>query len=232
MNQLLHFSNHILTYTSTTEDGNLGFHVGDDPKQVEINHQRLKTKLNIEKTKLVYMNQVHSDNVVNIEANTDSLLLECDAMITNQKNTPLLVMVADCIPILLYDPINKAIGVAHAGRNGVFLNIVSKTIKSMQKYYRTDPKELYLSLGPSIHACCYEVSEELAKIAIKSFGKEYVNGRYLDLQSMVKQQALREGLSEDRVEISPICTMCGEKPYYSYRKEPHTGRFGSLIMLV
>ena len=91
---------------------------------------------------------------------------ECDALITNRPNTPLMVMSADCTPILIYDENHGAIGAVHAGRAGALNEILPKTLHAMSKEYGTTADDIIVLLGPSIHGCCYEINEEIATEAV------------------------------------------------------------------
>ncbi|WP_294896272.1 laccase domain-containing protein, partial [Sulfuricurvum sp. RIFOXYD12_FULL_44_77] len=100
-------------------DANLAFHVGDNPEDVVKNHDLLADKLGFNRHSLIHMRQIHSDRIVIVdETLTFDAPPECDALITNRTNTPLMVMSADCTGVLLYDPIQQAIGAVHAGRSG------------------------------------------------------------------------------------------------------------------
>jgi len=180
------------------------------------------------------MDQVHGCEVVVVEHAMDNRLASCDAMITNARKIPLMVMVADCIPILLFDPVQKVIGVAHAGRNGTFLRIVEKTIEKMQKTYGCEAKDIMIGLGPSIQSCCYEVGQELADICTKNFKEGFImieNEKYfLDLQALNLSQMLEAGILKEHIEISSTCTAC-DTNYFSYRRERETGRFAGFIMI-
>lgn len=105
--------------------------------------------------------QIHSDIVNAVDFNDVKSKKEGDALITNLKNVPLLVFTADCVPVAIIDKQNKAIGVAHAGWKGTYLEIAKKTIEKMQELYKTDSDDIVCVIGPSIGECCYEVSEEL-----------------------------------------------------------------------
>lgn len=175
------------------------------------------------------MEQIHSNIVKNISNIHNPQ--KCDALITNKKDTPLMVMVADCIPILFYDNINKIIAVAHAGRAGTFENIAGDTIDKMMKDYNSYPNNIEVILGPSIQKCCYEVSQELATITSKNFGDDFVDKRNIDLQGINKKQLLEKGIKEENIDISDICTKCSNQPYFSYRKDSKCGRFAGIIML-
>ena len=95
--------NKINYYFTTIKDGNLAYHVKDLKENVDKNRKNLSLKLGYENKDLVYMNQIHGNNVVIVDENSPKLIEDCDAIITSSKNLPLMVMVADCIPILMYD---------------------------------------------------------------------------------------------------------------------------------
>uniref|UniRef100_UPI004047900C laccase domain-containing protein n=1 Tax=Aliarcobacter sp. TaxID=2321116 RepID=UPI004047900C len=119
--------NHIKYYFTTIEDGNLAYHVNDIKENVDKNREAVALKMDYENKDLVYMNQVHGNNVVIVDINSPKLIDNCDGLITKEKNLPLMVMVADCIPILFFDEIQGVIAVAHAGRNSTFLKIAQIT---------------------------------------------------------------------------------------------------------
>jgi YfiH family protein len=213
---------------TTMSDGNVAFHVTDDRNSVIKNRKALSLKYNFDINNLKYMDQVHSNEVSVVDEND---LYRCDGLVTNKLNTPLMVMVADCIPILFFDKNKGVIGVAHAGRNGTYLDISSNVICKMIKLYDCSAKNIEVELGPSIQKCCYEVSPELADIAKANFGEDVVNDRFVDLQLINKKQLLENGIMEEKIRISPICTKCGEKDYFSYRKDKNCGRFAGIIWL-
>ncbi len=223
------FYKNLLTVFTTIKDENIAYHVTEDSIQVDNAREQLSKKYQYNKSKLHYMDQIHS-NIVK-EADISRNPQECDALVTNKLDTPLMVMVADCIPVLFFDNNKKAIGVAHAGRNGTFLNIVSQTITKMQHIYNCNVKDIEVILGPSIQKCCYEVSQELSSIAMNSFGQEFVQDRYIDLQGINKKQLLDIGIEEQNIQISPICTKCSNENYFSYRKNKNCGRFAGIIMI-
>jgi len=175
------------------------------------------------------MNQIHS-NVVQV-VTPNQTLYECDAIVTNKKNTPLMVMVADCIPILFYDEMKQVIAVAHAGRVGTLQNIAKNTISSMQENFHCVTKDIKVTLGPSIQKCCYEVSQSIADDTAKQFGLKFVENRNLDLQGINKKQLLEIGIKEENIFIDTTCTKCSNKPYYSYRNDKGCGRFAGVIFL-
>ena len=217
-------------YTFTDEnDGNLAFHVEDNEINVIKNRKNLALKLGYNYEDLVYMNQIHSANIIVVDENSPKLVDNCDSIITRSKNLPLMVMVADCIPILMFDDKKGIIAAIHAGRNSTFLEISKKTAEVFIEKFSSNPEDIRVILGASIQKCCYEVSDELSKIVENSFGKEFVENNYIDLQGINKKQLNDLGIKN--IEISNICTKCGDKPYFSYRKDKKTGRFAGIIIL-
>lgn len=230
---LSHFTNVLHAFT-TKESGNLAFHVGDDPQTVKKNHELLGAKLGYEKEKLVYMKQIHSDLLHVVTDEDFSTPPTCDALVTNKIGVPLMVMVADCSPILFYDPVNKVIAVAHAGRAGAFKNIVKNVIDSFRSF-KSNPKDIVAVVGANIGVCCYEVGEEIFQEA-KELNLEYAVEKkgsrfYLDINKIVKNQLLLCGLDEKNIEFSDECSCCNTHMLYSYRAEQKTGRFAGIIML-
>ncbi|MEN8717339.1 MAG: peptidoglycan editing factor PgeF [Sulfurovum sp.] len=219
--------NKIKYYFTNKSDGNLAYHVNDDIKNVNKNREKLAIKLGFKNQDLVYMNQVHGNKVIVVNENSNKLIENCDAIITASKNLPLMVMVADCIPILMFDENKEVIAAIHAGRNSTFLKIAQITAQKMISEFNCEASNLKVIMGPSIKKCCYEVSDELALIVESSFGKEFVKNRYIDLQGINKM--LLENIGVKDIQISDICTKCSNKPYFSYRQDKSCGRFAGVI---
>jgi len=216
---------------------NLAFHVNDNPHTVRKNHQNFAKDLGYPYKRLIRMEQIHGDSVVIIDQDSDlQQIPRCDAVITKLKNTPLMVMVADCLPILLYDPVKEVIATVHAGRAGVFSKIITKTIQTMLEAYKSQASDLRIVIGPSIHQCCYEVGSEINEEA-KSHGYGYAiktkNNRYfLGLKDIVLQELKELNVVNEHIEFSPYCTSCRKDIFYSYRAEDNLcGRFCGLVML-
>jgi len=209
---------------------NLAYHVDDKRERVKANRDSLAAELGYEEKRAVYMNQVHGKKIEIIRQNhCRSSTFSCDGIVTDQKNTPLVVMVADCIPILLFDPLKNVIGAVHAGRSGLFKNIIKEAIESFKSEFESSQKDIIAALGPSIHACCYEVGKEIFDEAKKLGFKECVSikkGRYfLDNVKMAKKQLLDTGIKEENIEEMDICTSCHTEDFFSYRRENQkTGR--------
>jgi len=215
---------------TTIDDGNLAYHVNDKKDKVDTNREKLAKKYNFDIKKLFYMNQTHGNNIEIITEQSENLIDDCDAIITNQKGFTLMVMVADCIPILMYDKTKGVVAAVHAGRNSTFLKITPLTIEKMIKEFNCEAKDIEVVLGPSIQKCCYEVSQELVDIVIKNFGLEFVEKRYIDLQGINKKLLTQKGVK--KTTISDICTKCSGEQYYSYREDKSCGRFAGIIKVM
>jgi len=186
---------------------------------------------------LVFMRQVHGHRVIKV---TKSFLRETqgvcegDALVTDLPRVQLAVRTADCLPIFLYDPVNKCIGLAHAGWKGTHTRIVVETLNVMRREWGTDAKDLLVAFGPSIHACCYEVGPEFREY-FKHFPETILErgGRfYLDLPLTNEKQLLKEGVKDAHVRDCPICTCCREDCFSFRREKEKAGRHLSLIMLL
>ena len=235
-NELLNnFKNLISTYTSRA-DGNLAFHVGDNPLDVTKHHQKLATKLGYNPKTLVHMKQIHSNIVHKIDADDNfQNPPTCDALITNKEATPLMVMVADCSPILFYDKNKKVIAVAHAGRAGAFTNIIKNVIDTFTSAYNSNPKDIVVSIGPSIGKCCYEVGREIydeaKKLNLEFALEKKAESYFLDIGAILYKQLLDSKIQKHHIELSRECNCCKSEIYFSYRKSSNTGRFCGIIML-
>lgn len=221
-------NNIFYTFTDNT-DGNLAYHVNDKKDNVDNNRKKLAIKYDFDIENLFYMNQVHGNNVEIIRKDSPRLIDNCDGIITNEKNLTLMVMVADCIPILFFDRVNGVIAAVHAGRNSTFLKIAQVTANKMIKEFSCDVKNIEVILGPSIQKCCYEVNQEMANIVKKTFGEEFINGRFIDLQGINKM--LLEELGIVNISISNICTKCEGEEYFSYRVDKKCGRFAAIATI-
>lgn len=235
-----------LTHCFSTKNGgvssgvysslNLAFHVEDDAELVNKNHTLLADTLNYDKNRLIHMKQIHS-HIVHIVTPDDDFKNPptCDALITDKIDTPLMVMVADCSPILFYDDVKKVIAVAHAGRAGAFKNIVNNVIESLKSNYGSNAEDIFVTIGVSIGECCYEVGPEIYAEA-KELNLAYSlskleNSYYLNVSKILKKQLLNSGVKKENIEISEECSCCQNNNYFSYRANGITGRFAGVIKL-
>lgn len=220
-------------YTSA----NFAFHVGDDPADVLSNHDLLAQKLGYDRSRLIHMRQIHSDRIIIADETLGfDTPPECDALITNRPGTPLMVMSADCTPVLLYDPLTRSIGAVHAGRAGALNAILPKTLETMRKAYGTRLDDVYAVLGPSIGGCCYEINPKIAAEAERSGYANALRSEnqkvFLDVNTILLSQLEKVGIAAERIEVAGACTSCEREEYFSYRADAQkTGRIAGVIML-
>ncbi|MCX6122014.1 MAG: peptidoglycan editing factor PgeF [Ignavibacteriales bacterium] len=209
---------------------NLSTHVGDDPAIVEMNRTAFFSQLGISRNELAIPLQSHSEIVRKVV--TPGEYEKCDALITNACGVALGITVADCVPILLFDPIQNAIGAVHAGWRGTARGIVKRTIHNMQEEFKTDPEHVLAFIGPSAGVCCYEVSEEVAvkfEKKIVPYNKKKI---FVDLKKENAAQLHQVGVAEDNMEISKHCTICESQLFHSYRRDgTNAGRMMAVIRL-
>lgn len=213
-------------YFSSKKEGNLGLHVGDNPLHVKTNRNHLCSFLGFQK--IQFMNQVHGDCVVLVDEDTVDAP-SCDALITRAKGIVLGVMVADCVPILLYDELTQSIGAIHAGRAGSALHISTKTLHAMQIAFGVKASTVRVFIGPCIRNCCYEVGKEAIQGLENALHVK--KGRYfLDLVQANEEEFLKAGVLKEHIVDVAMCTCCSDT-HYSYRKHKETGRFAGVISL-
>jgi len=218
---------------------NLGSTVGDQLSNVVKNKHRLLEQAGLNEEQLHEVWQIHSDRILIAERprTPDRPLRKADAVLTDQPGVGLLMRFADCVPIFLYDPEQKAIGLVHAGWKGTALKVAAKAVQAMQRAFGSDPNRILAGLGPSIGPDHYQVGQEVIQ-AIKSAFPD-CHGKLLKTQHGAVQldlwQANKTALEQAGVkgiEISGVCTACNVEDWYSHRAEQgKTGRFGAVFYL-
>lgn len=221
---------HISALTTTLQNGcsegpyashNLGLHVEDNPAHVLLNRQALCRSLALP-SEPYWLNQTHSTRAVVVGEDHHP---DADAAITRQHTTPLVILTADCLPILLCNTKGTEIAAIHAGWRGLLNGVVHNTLEKMH----SKPHTLLAWIGPAICQNCYEVGDEVRA----QFTTEYpftqgaFNGRYADLPRMAEMVLNHLGIKN--IYQSGICTFEEKKRCYSYRRAAQTGRMGTLI---
>jgi YfiH family protein len=173
-------------------------------------------------------NQIHTDVVLKVDA-LPNVTPDCDAFITNQKNIPLLIKVADCQAILLYDPILKCIGAVHSGWKGSVVNILGKAVKAMTKEFGTRPSDLKVWISPSLGPCCSEFTDP--KSELPPFFAPFTQGKKVDFWAASQKQLEEVGVPLENLQITGECTKDNPEIYPSYRNGDLTERMGVFVML-
>ena len=220
----------------------LALHTGEETGEIVANRRNLARQLSVDKTSVfVAANQIHSNHVCIIDKKEmqgwermEDAVEDCDALVTDRENVIVTILTADCVPILLYDPVKRVVAAVHAGWKGTEGEIVVKTIDAMKRRFGSNPSDMLAGVAPAIGKCCYEVGEDVVSHfsaysdAIDRHGKKYM----LDLPMINKTQMIAAGILEEHIEMSGICTACEVETFFSYRKEQGcSGRFMSMIGL-
>ena len=228
------------------------------------NRRRLLSALDIENPTLILLNQIHSDRVYAVESDagsyssprllplfpsselngerqTETKNYEGDALITNVEDAALAIKTADCFPILLADPVHKAVGAVHSGWRGTLSGVLPRTIKEMNNRFQTDPAQLLVAIGPAIRECCFEVGEDVARLFMEAYPEESTarrhpstHGKYLvNLSAVLKTQMKQSGVLPENQHDSGMCTCCNTHEFFSWRAEGKAaGRMIAAIAIV
>lgn len=218
---------------------NLGGTCGDDPIAVRRNHDLVFDLLERPFESRLDVWQVHGKQIVISESPRpiQQKHQPADGIFTANPEVVLMMRFADCVPLVFHDPVQRVVGIVHAGWQGTLLQIGKEAVLRVAEHYGSNPSNLMVGIGPSICGKCYEVGQEVLKQFIKLWGEEAHNfftpngERYLlDLWG-ANEWVLREaGVSH--IERSNLCTAEHLEDWYSYRKEKgFTGRFGVVIAL-
>ncbi|MGC0377861.1 peptidoglycan editing factor PgeF [Streptomyces sp. SAI-229] len=214
------------------EELNLGGAVGDDPAAVRVNRELAAKSLGVDPARVIWMNQVHGADAAVVDGPWgERPVPEVDAIVTVRRGLALAVLTADCVPVLLADPVAGVVAAAHAGRPGMTAGIVPAAVRAMTEL-GADPARIVARTGPAVCGRCYEVPEamraevaavEPAAHAVTSWGTPAV-----DVAAGVHAQLERLGV-RDR-EQSPVCTL-ESADHFSYRRDRTTGRLAGYVWL-
>jgi YfiH family protein len=207
---------------------NLSFNVNDHPDHVRENRKRFFTALGIEESSVAFTRQQHTADILSVTGPGQNDT--CDALITGRSEVYLAISVADCTPVLLYDPVRNAAAGIHAGWRGTAGKIVEKTIHRLQQEYSTVPSDLIAFIGPSAGKCCYEVGEEVAV----QFPESCITGGsagkfFLDVKYANYLQLLENGVRNSNIEVNQDCSI-HNPVYHSHRRDGKgSGRMFAVI---
>ncbi len=210
---------------------NIGRTVGDDDKAVACNREAIVHVFG--GGELAFLSQVHGTGiaVINDARHSDeSHPPEADGIVTDTSDRLLVIQVADCQPVLLYDPEHRAVANIHSGWRGSIANIIDAGVSAMRKRFDTDPDRLIAGIGPSLGPCCAEFihyREEIPEV----FWKYKDAADRFNFWQISQDQLTAAGVRPENIEFANICTKCNPHLFYSYRKTNTTGRFAAVIGL-
>ncbi|HLZ57484.1 MAG TPA: peptidoglycan editing factor PgeF [Ktedonosporobacter sp.] len=246
---------------------------GDSIDNVSRNRQLALQTLNLAHYPCVTSWQIHGANVATFDTRdewrsdwaypsyyyqswTPQSIHKADAIITRERGVAIALSFADCTPIMLYDPVEQVIGIAHGGWRGTARGIAAITVAAMERQFGCQPQNIYAGIGPSIGACCYEVSQDVQDLFMGrlSFEDMPTHPHYqelvresaafstkclpdreslrLDLWATNRKQLLLMGLLPTHIEVTDTCTCCNTDRFFSHRGERgKTGRFPVIMAL-
>ena len=210
---------------------NLGIHRGDSPENVWKNYEIVGNALGFAPEDVVMTHQTHTDAVrrVGRENRGEGLLRpvpgDFDGLVTDEPGVVLAVFSADCTPILLFDPVRRAVGAVHAGWRGTAAGIVRNAVERMAREFGSAPENICAAIGPCIGPCCFETGPEVreamfaahgsaAEACCRPAGEKY----YVNLKELNRLWLTRCGVT--KIDVSPDCTHCQPERFWSHR---HTG---------
>jgi YfiH family protein len=214
------------------EELNLGGAVGDDPEAVGTNRELAAKSLGLDPTQVVWMNQVHGADVVEVSAPWgERKVPEVDAIVTAERGLALAVLTADCVPVLLADPVAGIAAAAHAGRPGMIAGVVPAALRAMTEL-GADPARIVARTGPAVCGRCYEVPEpmraDVAAVEPAAHAETSWGTPAVDVTAGVHAQLDRLGVRDRR--RSPVCTL-ESGDHFSYRRDRTTGRLAGYVWL-
>ncbi len=229
---------------------NLGLNVEDDAEAVIANRERAAAIIGKPLSQFTACRQVHGKEVAVVGGrqlgcgvyDLETALPGCDGLLTQEPGA-LFAFFADCVPIWLYDPVQKAGGVIHAGWRGTMAGIVPEAVRKLKRRFGSEPADLYAAVGPSIGPCCYQVGEDVVRAAEKlartkglqaaSFFPQQEPGKWrADLPGFNRALLLSEGLKPERISSSGLCSSCHSSLFFSHRRDAgKTGRMAAIFCL-
>ncbi len=229
---------------------NLSFKREAQPENVRENFRRAAVSLGLCFDSMVSVTQVHGNRVLVVteEQKGQGVVRESpgayDGMVTDCPNIPLCTIHGDCVPVFFWDPVRRAVGMAHSGWKGTVGRIAAKMVEVMIRQYRTDPASLLVAIGPSIGQECFEVGKEVWDPFRQSFPERMTDVRYcrshpdqmdkwfLSLPDFVCATLCEAGVPPENISVAPICTACRPDRYFSHRRDKgRTGAMAGVIAL-
>jgi len=213
--------------------------VGDEATDVAENHRRICRVMDLDEDSIANGYQVHGASVALIGPDDGGRVRpDTDILLTDRPGIPLMQRFADCVPLVLYDPVRHVLGLAHAGWRGTVQGVAVEAVRAMSQAYGSRPGDIVAGVGPSIGPCCYNVGPEVVARVRADFYEangwllpQPTGAVHLDLWAANCQQLASVGVGQ--VEVAGLCTACHTEEFFSHRGERgRTGRFGVIGVLL
>jgi YfiH family protein len=214
---------------------NISYGIGDEEETVALNRAIIAKIMGVDE--ITYLNQVHGCDIAMLTRPlqpkhnpTNPEPLTADAVVTDRPGNYLLVQVADCQSVLMYEPARQVVANVHSGWRGSIGNIIGSTIAAMEQKFGCRPDRILAGIGPSLGPCCAEFIHYRTEIP-KEFWRYKDSSEHFDFWALSVDQLINAGVLSDNIESSQICTRCRTDEFFSYRAEKNTGRFAAVIGL-
>jgi polyphenol oxidase len=225
---------------------NLAYNSSDNPDSVKENYRRFTTALCVDVRNAVLTHQTHQSRIrqVSQKDKGKGLLIprdyhSIDGLMTNEQEIVLMSFHADCLPLYLVDPVQRAVGLGHVGWRGTAENLAGKMVREMTKAYGTNPKNVMVGIGPSIHDCCFLIREDVKMLMTQNlpFTAEQMlqvnkDQWSLSLQAVNRRLLWEAGVPDPQIFSSGVCTCCYHTLLFSHRKQGEKrGTMAALIQI-
>lgn len=238
-----HIVHGVFTRTGGTSKGkydslNIGLNSGDDLAAVAENRKRIIRKMGMKP--FVFLNQVHGADVKILKKNKNDLSQKfqpgfetytADGIITDISDLFLVIQVADCQAVMLYDAKKKVIANIHSGWRGSVKNIIGRSLDKMKEEFGCRSENILAGICPSLGPCCSEFVNFKKEIPKKLWPYKIDGKNYFDFWKLSKDQLMEKGVQENKIENMEICTKCHTDIFYSFRAQKTTGRFACVIAM-
>jgi len=223
------------------ESNNMGILANEPDDKAIVNMRAMIRALPVRPWKVAVTRQVHGTRYAVLgkeppESSFEpdfSVFPETDILMTNEPGVLLITFYGDCVPILVYDPQHKAVGLCHSGWKGTSLRAAEALVKGMIKEYGSRPEALSAVVMPAAGVCCYEVGFDVSSL-FEAYPEHLVpfdNKHKIDLKGINAEILISCGIPAEAIEVSPLCTLCDDRFFSNRRDGGHTGRMAAFACL-
>ncbi|MCP3875614.1 MAG: peptidoglycan editing factor PgeF [Desulfobacteraceae bacterium] len=217
---------------------NIGINSGDEYSAIASNRKLISLKMGMKP--LLFLNQVHGSDIKILKKDDNDLsenfepgkeTYTADSTITDITDMFLVIQIADCQAVMLYDPQKKIIANVHSGWRGSTKNIIGSTVDNMVSEFGCNAQDILAGISPSLGPCCAEFVNYKDEIPKDLWKYKIKDKDYFDFWRMSTDQLMDKGIIKEHIENMKICTKCNTDMFYSYRGEKTTGRFACVISM-
>lgn len=207
---------------------------GFTDRQLGTGYLEVAHELQVSPHSLLSLKQIHSNQAHLIQKPLTETL-EGDALVTHTSGMILSIRTADCVPLLLYDPQNKAAAAIHAGWRGLISGIIENTFEILKTHFSSTPSSLLVAIGPALCLNCFEIGPEVKEKFEKKFNRRLAirkgegDRSFIDLREGCRVILEELGVLWQNIETLPFCTSCNHELFYSYRRGDKEGRMIGFI---